>query len=392
MKRIYCDYSATTPVDKKVLAAMMPYLSERFGNPSSVHGYGQEALQALDRARHRVADMLGCLSQEVIFTGSATEANNLALYGVVRQALEKKKPVHIITSTIEHESVANPLAQLAREEYVSVTYIPASRDGFIDVNAFQSALTEHTVLVSMMYANNEIGTLQPIREISAIVQKHNEKLKTKSYKLKTLLHTDAAQAAYYANMNVHELGVDLMTLSGHKMYGPKGVGALYVKRGMPLTPLIFGSGQEYGKRSGTENIPGIVGMSEACEQIKENKEIVRKIKNLRDYFITEVLKKITSASLNGAQENRLPGNANILFKGVRAEDLIVMLDGEGIAVSAGSACQSKALSFSHVLSAIGLSEKDAQSSIRFSFGKYTTKKDIDCAISVLVKLKKNIAH
>lgn len=379
MKRIYCDYAATTPVDKKVLAAMMPYFSERFGNPSSVHGYGQEALQALDRARHSVADMLGCLSQEVIFTGSATEANNLALYGVARQTLLKKKQVHIITSAIEHESVANPLIQLARESNVSITYIPVSRDGFIDLDKLKGALTEHTVLISIMYANNEIGTIQPVKEIADIIRTHNKKSQV-------LFHIDAAQAAYFENMKVRELGVDLMTLSGHKMYGPKGVGALYVKKGTSLTPLIFGSGQEYGKRSGTENIPGIVGLGEACVQIKENKEIVEKIKDLRDYFIAQVRAKIPNASLNGALENRLPGNANILFKGVRAEDLIVMLDGEGVAVSAGSACQSKALAFSHVLSAIGLPEKDVRSSIRFSFGKYTTKKDIDYIISVLVKL------
>ena len=386
MKKTYLDYAATTPVDKKVLTAMMPYFSERFGNPSSVHGYGQEALMALDRARHAVADMLGCLSQEVIFTGSATEANNLALAGVAHHALLTKKPLHIITSSIEHESVENPLAQLARDPHISVTHTPVSRDGFIDVDKIQSALTEHTALVSIMYANNEIGTIQPIKEIADVIRAHNKKLRVSGSRVQTLFHTDAAQAAYYQNMNVRELGVDLMTLSGHKMYGPKGVGVLYVKKGTPLTPLLFGSGQEYGKRSGTENIPGIIGMGEACAQIKENKEIVEKIKKLRDYFIAEVLKKITGASLNGARENRLPGNANIMFKGMRAEDLIVMLDGEGVAVSAGSACQSKALDFSHVLSAIGLSKKDAQSSIRFSFGKYTTKKDIDYVISVLVKL------
>lgn len=390
MQRVYLDYSATTPVDKKVLTAMMPYFSKRFGNPSSVHGYGQEALVALDRARHAVADMLGCLSQEVIFTGSATEANNLALHGVARTILERKKPVHIITSAIEHESVQTPLAQLARNPNISVTYVPVSRDGFIDLDMFQNSLTEYTALVSVIYANNEIGTIQPIKEIADIIQAHNKKFQVSGSKFQVLFHTDAAQAAFYANMNVHELGVDLMTLSGHKMYAPKGVGVLYVKKGTPLAPLIFGSGQEYGKRSGTENIPGIVGMGEACAQIKENKEIVEKIKKLRDYFIAQVRIKIAIASLNGAEKRRLPGNANILFKNIRAQDLIVMLDSEGIAVSAGSACQSKALAFSHVLSAIGLSEKDARSSIRFSFGTYTTKKDIDRVVAVLVKLIKQL--
>lgn len=386
MRRIYLDYAATTPVDKDVLKAMMPYFSERFGNPSSVHGYGQEALQALDRARHAVADMLGCLSQEVVFTASATEANNLALCGVVRHAREKKTPVHIITSSIEHESVANPLMQLARDPNVSITHIPVSREGFVNLDKLSHALTEHTVLVSVMYANNEIGTIQPIAQIADIIRIHNKKFKVSGSKFQVLLHTDAAQAAYYLDMKVQALGVDLMTLSGHKMYAPKGVGVLYIKKGTPLTPLIFGSGQEYGKRSGTENIPGIVGMGEACAQIQGNKEIVKKIQDLRDYFIAEVFLTIDGASLNGAQKDRLPGNANIVFKDIRAQDLIVMLDGEGIAVSAGSACQSKALAFSHVLSAIGLSKGDAQSSIRFSFGTYTTKKDIDYVAGVLVKL------
>lgn len=386
MRRIYLDYAATTPVDKDVLKAMMPYFSERFGNPSSVHGYGQEALVALDRARHAVADMLGCLSQEVIFTASATEANNLALCGVVRHAREKKSPVHIITSSIEHESVANPLTQLARDPNVSVTHIPVSREGFVDLDKLQNSFTEHTALVSVMYANNEIGTIQPIAQIADIIRIHNKKFKVSGSKFQVLLHTDAAQAAYYLDMKVQALGVDLMTLSGHKMYAPKGVGVLYVKKGTPLTPLIFGGGQEYGKRSGTENIPGIVGMGEACAQREENKETVKGIQDLRDYFIAEVFRTIDGASLNGAQKDRLPGNANIVFKGIRAQDLIVMLDGEGIAVSAGSACQSKALAFSHVLSAIGLSEKETNASIRFSFGVYTTKKDIDYVAGVLVKL------
>jgi len=383
MKRIYLDHAATTPLDGDVSAAMMPYFSEQFGNPSSVHSYGREAQQAVDRARHMVADVFGCLSQEVIFTGSATESNNFAIQGVVRNAQKRGNPVHVITSSIEHESVTSPCKQMEREG-VSVTYLPVSQDGFIDPTDVAQALTEHTVLVSVMYANNEIGTIQPISEISEIIQEHN--LKTKSYKLKTVFHTDAAQAAYFLPCRVADLGVDLMTVSGHKAYGPKGTGVLYVKKNTELIPLIFGSGQEYGKRSGTENVPGIVGISTAlAKAVADRDETGKRIIDLRDHLIARVCKEIPGASLNGSQKERLPGNANFLFRGTRSQDLLYMLDEEGVAASAGSACQSKALSYSHVLHALGLSEKDANASIRFSLGKDTTKKDIDSAVSILVK-------
>lgn len=380
MKRIYLDHAATTPLDEDVSAAMMPYFSQQFGNPSSVHFYGREAQEAVDRGRHMVADALGCLSQEVIFTGSATESNNFAIQGVVRHARKSVNPIHIITSAIEHESVASPLKQMEREG-VSVTYLPVSRDGFVDPDAVESALTEHTVLVSIMYANNEIGTIQPISEIAKRIARFRKKNKELPY-----FHTDAAQAAYFLPCRVADLGVDLMTMSGHKMYGPKGVGVLYVKKNTALTPLVFGSGQEYGKRSGTENVPGIVGIGMACAKAESGKgDMGKQIAGLRDYFIAQVLEKISGASLNGAQENRLPGNANFFFRGTRSQDLLYMLDEEGIAASAGSACQSKALSYSHVLHALGMNEKDANASIRFSLGKDTTKKDIDFTTSVLVK-------
>lgn len=380
MKRIYLDHAATTPLDGDVSAAMMPYFSEQFGNPSSVHAYGRDAQQAVDRARHTVADVFGCLSQEVIFTASATESNNCAIQGVVRHARVSGNPIHIVTSAIEHESVVSPLKQMEREG-VSVTYLPVSRDGFVDPNDVAHALTEHTVLVSIMYANNEIGTIQPIQKIAKIITDFRKKNKELPY-----FHTDAAQAAYFLPCRVADLGVDCMTVSGHKAYGPKGTGVLYIKKNTALTPLLFGSGQEYGKRSGTENVPGIVGISMAlAKAAADRNETGKRISDLRDHFIARVCKEISGTTLNGAQKDRLPGNANFLFKGMRSQDLLYMLDEEGIAASAGSACQSKALSYSHVLHALGFSEKDANASIRFSLGKDTTKKDIDYTVSVLTR-------
>lgn len=380
MKRIYLDHAATTPLDSDVFAAMKPYFSEEFGNPSSVHSYGRDAQEAVDRARHAVAGVLGCLSQEVIFTGSATESNNCAIRGIVENAKKKGIVPHVIASSIEHESVASPLKALERDG-VSVTYLPVSKGGFVDPVAVADALTECTVLVTVMYANNEIGTIQPIRAIADIIGNFRKKNKEVVY-----FHTDAAQAAYFLPCRIADLGVDLMTLSGHKAYGPKGIGALYVKKNTPLAPLLLGSGQEYGKRSGTENVPGIVGMGAALAKAAQTREEVgKRVTELRDHFIARVQEEIPGAQLNGAQSDRLPGNANFLFQGVRSQDLLYMLDEEGIAASAGSACQSKALSYSHVLHELGLSEKDANASIRFSLGKDTTQKDIERAVAVLVQ-------
>ena len=381
MQRIYLDYAASTPVDEDVLKAMMPYFSEIYGNPSSVHAFGQEAQAAVDKARAQIAGVLGCLSQEVIFTGSATEANNLAILGVLREAIKKVKGAHVVTSQIEHESVLEPLAYAEKELGVRVTHLPVTKEGLVRPEDVKKALSAETVLVSIIYANNEIGTIQPIGEISKVVAAY-KKSAGGEY---PYLHTDAAQAAYSLPLRVADMGVDMMTISGHKIHAPKGVGLLYAKKGMRLAPVLFGSGHEYGKRSSTENVPYIVGLARALSGAAAHLYISR-IRELRDYFISETLRKIEGTSLNGSTESRLPTNANILFRGVSAADLIMMLDMEGIAVSAGSACQSKALAESHVLSAIGLSKKDAKSSVRFSFGKYTTKEDVDRVVAVLVKL------
>mgnify|MGYP001561727442 CR=1 FL=1 len=385
MRRIYLDYASTTPVDSDVLAAMLSYFSEKFGNPGSLHSFGQEAQIAIDNARSKVADFLGCLTQEIIFTGSATEANNLAIIGAVRAAKKAgvKNP-HVITSAIEHKSVLEPIRKLEKDGEIELTILNVSKNSLIDLEQLKKSLKENTVLVSIIYANNEIGTVQPISEISKIIKNF------RNWKLGTalpLLHTDAAQAANYLNMKAADLGVDLLTLSSQKIYGPKGTGVLYVKKGVLIEPQILGGEQEYGKRAGTENVPNIVGMGAAIVKINEYKNKNGQILELRNFFIDNVLAKIKTASLNGNIESCLPNVANILFKGINSADLLMMLDMEGIAVSAGSACQARGISGpSYVLRAMGLSEQDAKSSIRFSFGRQTTKEDIDYALEILVKL------
>ena len=403
---VYLDYASTTPVDPEVLQEMLPYFSEKFGNPSSLHSFGQEAQAAVDVARSAAADFLGCLTQEIIFTGSATEANNIVILNAVKIARSKgiKNP-HIIASAIEHKSVLEPIRKLEKDGEITVTYLPVSKEGIIDVEALKNALGDNTALVSIMYANNEIGIIQPIIEVSNIIRNFRENSKFGA--ALPLMHTDAAQAALYADMKVKEIGVDALTLSGHKIYGPKGVGVLYAKKEISLAPIMHGGEQEYGKRPGTENVPAIVGIGKALSKISEWGKQSADMQSLRDYFIGRVLEEIKFTALNGGnprtqraeqspydgKDNRLPNNANILFKGISSADLLIMLDMEGIAVSAGSACSAKSASPepSHVLRAIGLSEKDAKSSIRFSFGRQTTKGDIDRALEVLVKLVKRLS-
>ncbi len=386
MNRIYLDYAASTPVDSKVFSAMEPYFTQKFGNPSSIHRYGQEAQSAVDNARQQVADFLHSKSQEIVFTGSATEANNFAIKGALESAFKTgKKKAHIISTHIEHESILTVLKDLQKNERVSVSFLPVSRDGVVDISRLEELLTEDTVVVSIMYANNEIGTIQPIQEIAAIIKSFKEKQKGKNPF--PYFHTDAVQAALYCPMDVSLLGIDLLTLSGHKIYAPKGIGMLYIKKGTMLEPLVHGSGQEYGKRSGTENVPGIVGIGCAINSINASEN--KNIQALTSRLVNGIVNTIPNTTLNGNTQNRLPHIANILFKNTSSSDLIIRLDVEGIAVSAGAACQSKALSSSHVLEAMGMSKKDAFCSIRFSLGKHTTEKDIDMTISTLLKLTHN---
>ena len=382
-KQIYLDYAATTPVDKEVLKAMTPYLKKDFGNPSSLHRFGQKTRSAIDEARKKVAKFLNCSESEIIFTGSATEANNLAIFGVVRALKKKEIKPHIITTKIEHHAVLHPFEEL-KKEGVEVSFIAPNKEGIVEIDDIQKAIKENTVFISIMYANNEIGTIQPIQKIGKLIARLNKNRKHKIY-----FHTDAVQAVNYLDCNVKELGVDLLTLSAHKIYGPKGVGALFVKQGTPIEPIIYGGGHEFGLRSGTENVAGIVGLGKAIELVEKHKNDIKRIKKLQDKIIEEVL-KIPNTRLNGSREKRLPNNVNISISGVEGESLVIALDQYGIAVSTGSACSSKELKPSHVLLAIGLSPKEAHGSLRITLGRFTTEEEVDYFLKILPKVVKRL--
>ena len=371
-KQIYLDYAATTPIDPEVSREILNYLEKDYGNPSSIYTLGQRSLAAIDTARERLANFLGCQVSEIIFTGSATEANNLAIFGLIRRKMAgpKNEKLHIITSQIEHHSVLEPCQVLEREG-IEVTYLPANREGLINISDLEKAIQENTVLVSIMYANNEIGTIQPIQEIGKLLKSKNLNLKAKIY-----FHTDAVQAANYLDCNVDALGVDFLTLIAHKMYGPKGVGSLFVREGTKIEPLVFGGGHEFGLRSETENVPAIAGFGTAIAKIPNTKPQTLKIEKLRNKLINGILKNIPDSKLNGSQTQRLPNNANFSFQRVEGESLIIALDQEGIAASTGSACSEKSLEASHVLLALGLSEKEALSSLRLTLGKYNKEEEI----------------
>lgn len=386
MKKIYLDYAATTPVDEEVLREMMPYFSQKFGNPSSTHTFGQEALEGVDKARQQVADFLGCSLSEIIFTSGATESNNMAIKGVAK-ASGIKNP-HIITSSIEHHCVLNA-CKVLKGEGIGITFLKVDKDGIIDPKDIKKAVKENTILVSIMYANNEVGTIEPIAEISRIIKEINiEREKNKLPKI--YFHTDAVQAANYIDCDVNKLGVDFLSLSGHKIYGPKGIGILYIRRGTKIKSIQQGGEQEYNLRAGTHNVPGIVGIGKAISLIPKHRKKMEEIKNLRDYLIDEVLKNIRNTKLNGSREFRLPHNANFSFQGVEGESILMLLDQEGIAVSTGSACSSASLEPSHVLSAMGIPPEIAHASVRFTLGKDTTKNEIDFTLKVLIKKIKRL--
>ncbi|MCK4592163.1 cysteine desulfurase [Candidatus Parcubacteria bacterium] len=385
MKKIYLDYAATTPTDEEVLNEMMPYFSQKFGNPSSIHQFGQEAAEAIDKARKQVADFLGCNSSEIIFTSGATESNNMTIKGIIK-ASNIKNP-HIITSSIEHHCVLNS-CKAVEKEGSEVTYLKVNGNGLVSVKDFKKAIKENTILISIMYANNEVGTIEPIAEMGEMLKKINSE-REKNKLPKIYFHIDAVQAVNYLDCNVDNLGVDLLSISGHKIYGPKGVGALYVRQGTKIKSIQQGGEQEYNLRAGTHNVPGIVGLGKTISLVSKNRKKIEEIKKLRDYFIAEILKNIPDTRLNGSKEFRLPHNANISFKGIEGESLLIMLDQEGIAVSTGSACSSPSLEPSHVLMAMGISPELSHSSIRFTLGKDATKENIDFVLKVLVeKVKK----
>jgi len=378
IKRIYLDYAATTPVDNDVLKEMEPYFNKYFGNPSSIHNFGQQAKTAIEEARENIANILNCSSPEIIFTGSATEANNLAIFGIVKSAIKRgNKSPHIITSQIEHPSILSVFKELEKQG-IKTTYIPVDNQGIIMIDSLKKAITPNTVLVSIMYANNEIGTIQPIQEISNIIKQLGNK---------TYFHTDAVQAINYLNCDVQELGIDLLTLSGHKIYGPKGIGVLYVRKECPIEPLILGGHQENNMRSGTENTANIVGLSNALEKTRQNlSDKIKKTERLRNMLIDGIINTIPGAKLNGSKNVRLPNNANISIPKIEGESMVIALDQEGIAVSTGSACSSQSLKPSHVLLALGLSPEQAHGSLRFSLGNLTTEEEIKQVLIILPKV------
>lgn len=397
----YFDYAAATPLDARVAAAMAPYASRFFGNPGALHLIGQQASRAVFRARRVIAQTVGANYREIIFTGSATEANNLALRGALRGYRTNTLTPRIIVSAIEHESVLATVRDLEREG-AEVKILPVSRDGVVRIEELPRFLNNRTVLVSVMYANNEVGTIQPIAKIAAIIRE----FKNRKYKIEDraksshpaiqqssypVFHTDAVQAFQYLDCDVRELGVDLMTLSAHKIYGPKGIGVLYMRRtlnpsGYTLYPTITGGGQELGLRSGTENVPAIVGFARAVEiaGLMRARETVR-VAALRDRFLSG-LKRISRIALNGGRKNRLPNNVNIHVLGTKAEELAMALDRRGFAVSPGPACAARTAEPSHVLKAMGCGPARCRESIRITFGRQTTVQSVDRLLRAVIEL------
>ena len=373
IQRIYLDHAATTPLRPEVRAAMEPYLSaDGFGNPSSLHADGQRAKRALDAARDTLACALGAQFSEITFTSGGTEADNAALVGVM---LARGRGSHLITTQIEHEAVIETARFLEKLGF-SVTYLPVDEQGRVAPRSVADALTDRTALVSVMHANNEVGTVQPLREIADLVHAHE-----------AYLHTDAVQTFSQLPVNVHDLGADLLSVSAHKIYGPKGVGALYVRSGIPIEPLLHGGGQERGRRAGTENVPAIAGFGEAVRLLLPEREAVAaRLTLLRDIFLAALRQRIPSMVLNGHPAERLPNNINLSFPGLDAETLLLTLDRAGISASSGSACTSGSIEPSHVLTAMGLPDDRVNSAIRLTLGRDTTRAEVDRAVDILAAI------
>lgn len=372
---IYLDTAASTPVADEVIAEMLPYLKERYGNPSSIHKFGRETTRAINLARKRVAEMIGASSShEITFTSGGTEANNLALKGTAMHVKSKMpKKNMIITSSIEHDAVLEPCKDLEDRGFVTM-HLPVTDEGFVRPSELKNVISDNNVaLVSIMYANNEVGTIQPIKELVEI-----------AHQAGALFHTDAVQAAGKLPLNVKNLGVDMMSLSSHKINGPKGVGALYIRSNLKILPIIHGGGQEWYLRSGTENVPGIVGFGKACELAnKRVGQYQEHVAGLRNYLVERVLKEIPRSRLNGLRTERIANNAHFTFFGVNGEDLIIKLDENGIAASTGSACSVKKQKQSHVLKAMGFSYEEITGSLRLSLGMHNTKDEVDRAVDIL---------
>ena len=383
MNHVYLDYNATTPVDPQVLDAMLPYFSADFANASSIHTPGQRARSAVETAREQVAALTGAKPQEIVFTSGGTESDNHAIFGVlgsvvaqpilaVHPASQQPPPPHIITTTIEHEAVLNA-CQAAEKQGVSVTYLPVDREGRVDPEAVRRAIRPETALITIMQANNELGTVQPLEEIGRIAKEH-----------KVYFHTDAVQSAGKIPIDVYALSVDLLSLSGHKLYAPKGVGALYVRSGTRLRQLLYGGHHQRGFRPGTENVAGIVGLGKAAEIAGRSLATdANQVSALRDRLERGLLERIPQVRVNGANAPRTPNTTNMMFAGIEGEALVIALDLKGLACSVGAACSSGAVEPSHVLTAIGLSQEEAKSSLRFSLGRHTTESEINFALEVI---------
>ena len=369
-RSIYLDHAATTPVKPEVLEAMLPWFTENFGNPSTVYSIGRTSKKAIEEARETVARIIGAEPREIFFTGSGTEADNWAIKGAAYAYMKKGK--HIITTSIVHHAVLHTCQYLESEGF-EVTYLPVDEYGLVSPEQVEAAIRPDTILISVMFANNEIGTIQPIAEIGKIAREKG-----------ICFHTDAVQAMGSIRVNVSDLNVDMLSMSAHKFYGPKGVGALYIRKGVKLTSFMHGGAQERGRRASTENVPGIVGLAKALELADKNMdEHNKKLIALRDRTIAEIEEKIPYVRLNGHREKRLPGNVNFSFEFIEGESLLLMLDLKGIAASSGSACTSGSLDPSHVLLAIGLPHERAHGSLRLTFGDGNTDEDVDCLMEVL---------
>ena len=373
-RRLYMDYSATTPVKQEVVDAMMPYFTETFGNASSFHGFGRDAKNVLDKSRAQVASLINAKSNEIYFTAGGTESDNWAIEGVA--FANKAKGNHIITSKVEHHAVLHTCEYLEKHHGFEVTYLDVDAEGRIRVEDVENAIKDNTILITIMFANNEVGTIQPIKEITEIAHAHG-----------ALMHTDAVQASGNIPVDVKDLDVDLMSMSGHKIYGPKGIGALYVKKGIKIHNFIHGGAQERKKRAGTENIPAIVGYGKAAELAKNNMEHhVTELTRLREKLLNGIVETIPHVKVNGHRTDRLPGNANVSFEFIEGEGILLLLDQLGIGASSGSACTSGSLDPSHVLMALGLPHELAHGSLRLTVGDFTTEDDIDYILENLPKV------
>ena len=377
MKIRYFDNAATTKVKKEVIDKMFPYFVESYGNPSSLYTLGRTAKVGIEEARKHVADLINCDKNEIYFTSGGTESDNTALKGIMY--LNKNKGKHVITTKIEHHAILNSCKTLEENSF-KVTYLNVDKDGIINLEELVNAITEDTILISVMFANNEIGSIEPIKEIGKIAKEKG-----------IIFHTDAVQACGNVKIDVKEMNIDMLSLSGHKIGAPKGIGALYVNKNIEFKNLIDGGHQEREKRAGTENVPGIIGLGEACKIAKNNMEPhINKLKELREFYFSEIQKQVSDIKINGSMKHRLPGNSNVSFKGINGNELLMKLDEKGICASAGSACSSGSNMPSHVLTAIGLTSEYAEGTLRVTFGDENTKEDVEYLVTSLADIIKEI--